>query len=420
MFDDFFPSSEINQVAQAAEVADVIAAACAAGQPVYPVGGGTSLGLGAAVEEPGTVLSLGKLNELIDYPSRDLTITVEAGMTMAELAGHLAAENQRLPMDVAHPESATVGGVVAANLSGPRRYRFGTMRDYLLGLTAVDGTGKVFSAGGRVVKNAAGYDLTRLMIGSLGTLGVITQVTLMVRPRPEMSAFAVIPTPSLEKADRLLESLSSAEIEPTAIEFLSSTALLEGSDSEAADAVWVCFEGSEPEVQWMLDIVKRLGREQGMDVDLKDVSPDGADSIWQGLTERSAAAVGERPDSMLGVEVTVLPSKTIKAAACLREIDEDVSLHCRAGNGVLLGRFACGPSHAAELATKIRLSIHDLGGNVVVTAYPPESRLDREMVWGAPGDEMRVMQRVKQQFDPGGILNPGRFIFERPSANVNS
>ena len=147
MLDKLFPSSEIIEVDQASDVADVVASASVEQRPVYPVGGGTSLGLGALATEPGAILSLGKLNRLIDYPSKDLTITVEAGITMAKLATHLAAENQRLPIDVGAAGAATVGGVVAANLSGPRRYRFGTMRDYLLGCERCRRNGEGFFGG---------------------------------------------------------------------------------------------------------------------------------------------------------------------------------------------------------------------------------------------------------------------------------
>lgn len=416
MLERLFPSSEIIEVGQAAEVADIVSAACSQRRPVYPVGGGTSLGLGALPDEPGAVLSLGKLNRLIDYPSRDLTITVEAGMTVAELAGHLAAENQRLPLDIALAQTATIGGVVAANLSGPRRYRFGTMRDYLLGLNAVDGTGKTFSAGGRVVKNAAGYDLTRLMIGSMGTLGVITQVTLMVRPQPAMSAFAVIPLPSFEKADSLLELMGACHLEPTSLELVVGDRFPEGPDPDAAATLWVGFESSQIEVRWMLDVAKEICRNEGLEVAMKD-APDLVESIWQELTDASVIQENRR-DTTLAAEVTVLPSKTVAVAKRLQQIDPNVSLHCRAGNGVLLAQFPCEPDQAAEHATEIRAGATELGGRAIVTACPLESRFDQQTIWGPPGHEMRVMQRIKQQFDPEAILNPARFIFERPSTHV--
>src|SRR4029077_853691 len=124
-------------------------------------------------------------NRVIDYPARDMTITVQAGLPIAVLQRTLATENQRLPLDVPRPELATLGGALATNVSGPRRYGFGTLRDYVIGITTVNDEGHEVKAGGRVVKNVAGYDLCKLHVGALGTLGVITQVTLKLRPLPE-------------------------------------------------------------------------------------------------------------------------------------------------------------------------------------------------------------------------------------------
>lgn len=419
MHERFFPASEMVEVALAAGVADVISAARKAHRPIYPVGGATNLGMGAGVDEAGTILALQKLNRLIDYPSRDLTITVEAGMTFAELAKHLAAENQRLPIDVGCADAATVGGAVAANLSGPRRCRFGTIRDYLLGVTAVAGTGEVFSAGGRVVKNAAGYDLTRLMVGSMGTLGVMTQVTFMVRPMPERTAFLVVPLPSLEKGAMLLDEIAKSEIEPVALELIAGHGDFAMANSDAL-ALWLGFEGGDAEVSWMLDLVHKLGGGLGLSPTRKDVPPEQVEATWQGLAEHVNAVSAKGADSTLVLEATVLPSMIVTAALRFREIDENVVLQGRAGNGVLLGRFECEPGRAAELTTKVRNAIAQIGGRVVVTSYPPESRLDQQTVWGIPGPEMRVMQRIKQQFDPEGILNPGRFIFEGPPASIHS
>ena len=411
MLDRYFPESEILQPGDAAEVARAIAAACAEKRAVYPVGGGTCLALGAAATRPGTVLSLGNLKRLVDYPSRDLTITVEAGMTMGELAEHLSAENQRLPIDVHRPGSATVGGVVAANLSGPRRYRFGTVRDYLLGLTAVDGSGETFSAGGRVVKNAAGYDLTRLLIGSLGTLGVITQVTLMVRPKPEMSAMAAALLPALEQADPLLEALAASGVEPAAVELVAGDRLPPAISIDSPAGLWIGLEGGAAEVRWMLEAVARVCRDQALKVVLDD-APQAVESIWHGLTERGCLVPAEGLDTTLTVEATVLPSRSVALAARLRDLSPGISIHCHAASGVVLARAACQPEKAGQAAADIRKAAGQFGGRAVVTAWPAESQLDQPAVWGPPGSEMRVMQRVKQQFDPQGILNPGRFIFE--------
>ena len=189
------PLTETIEPADQAAVAKAVQTAAGRQMAVYPLGGGTRQDYGARPTRPGIGLSLTKLNRVIDYPAADLTITVEAGTTIAELTKRLASQRQQLPIDIPQPERATVGGAVVVNAAGPRRYAYGSMRDYLLGFTAVDGHGILFSGGGRVVKNAAGYNMGRLMTGSLGTLGVITQATLMVRPLAETSALLVCDVP---------------------------------------------------------------------------------------------------------------------------------------------------------------------------------------------------------------------------------
>src|SRR5262249_27759773 len=152
---------------------------------LYPLGGRTMRDVGPPPPRPGLGVGLRGLNEGVDYPARDMTITAGAGIRVAELQRVLAAENQRLPLDVPRPGQATLGGVLALDVSGPRRLGAGTARDYVIGITTVNDEGQQTKAGGRVVKNVAGYDLCKLHVGAMGTLGIITQVTLKVRPRPE-------------------------------------------------------------------------------------------------------------------------------------------------------------------------------------------------------------------------------------------
>ena len=151
-------------------------------------------------------LDLTGLSKVVDYTPRDMTILVEAGVRMADLAATLAAEGQHLPIDVPRASEATIGGVVATNWNGPRRYGYGTIRDYVIGIHAVDGRGVAFKGGGRVVKNVAGYDFCKLLTGSLGTLGVITQLALKVKPLPECSATVVADCANLSTAETMLES----------------------------------------------------------------------------------------------------------------------------------------------------------------------------------------------------------------------
>ena len=186
-------------------LAQVVRACRASNQPMYWVGGGTALEAGLPARTAGTAVNMTRLDKVIDYPARDMTITVQAGVRVARLQEILAAEGQTLPLDIPWPDKATVGGVLACNVSGSRRLAHGTPRDFVIGLTVVDDNGKLTKSGGRVVKNVAGYDMAKLHIGALGTLGPMAQVTLKVRPLPPVRAWLAMPLKAgqhVQAADR--------------------------------------------------------------------------------------------------------------------------------------------------------------------------------------------------------------------------
>ena len=336
-------------------VAEAVRAAFASGTPVYPLGGGTHLGCSAPPAEPGTALSLAGLQRLVDYPARDLTITVEAGMTIAAVARHLAAEGQRLPIDVPCPDKATVGGCVAAGAGGPRRYRWGTIRDYVIGLTAVDGCGIEFRAGGRVVKNAAGYGLCRLLTGSMGTLGVIVQATLMVKPLPEISALVACEVPDLEAAERLLAGLVATPTLPSAIEWVSGPAwkndpALGPLSSSSAGRLLVGLEGTLAEVEWMIGKLQEDWRQGGI---LSPVTVTGAraEPLWQRLTAfRSPLGDGCSPSPVV-LEIRVLPSAVVDMIRTLARLDPSAFDRAARGQwdsaGPALSRFRPGGGFGA-------------------------------------------------------------------------
>ena len=163
--DDFGPFP-IHPPGSVEELGDLVRQAVAAGQAIYPVGGRTALDFGMPLVKPGWAFDLRGLDAVIDFPARDMTVTVGAGIALAPLQELIAKENLRLPLDVARSREATLGGAIATNTSGPRRFGFGTLRDYVIGITAVNDEGREFKAGGRVVKNVAGYDICKLLVRS--------------------------------------------------------------------------------------------------------------------------------------------------------------------------------------------------------------------------------------------------------------
>src|SRR3990172_2394355 len=217
------PLTETIAPTDQAGVAAAVRAAHAARQPVYPLGGRTSLDYGVTPKLAGRGLDLAGLSRIVDYTPRDMTILVEAGVRVADLAATLAAEKQHLPIDLPRAAEATIGGAVATNWSGPRRFGYGTLRDYVTGIRAVDGRGITFNGGGRVVKNVAGYDFCKLLTGSLGTLGVITQLAFKLKPLPELATTVVADCIDLPTADKLLSRLVNLPAPPVAIDLLVGT-----------------------------------------------------------------------------------------------------------------------------------------------------------------------------------------------------
>ncbi len=276
--DDFGPLPVVRPQS-VAELGDVVRRASAERQAVYPVGGGTMLGLGLPPSRPGWVVDVRTLHRIVDYPARDMTITVQAGVAIGELQRVLAAENQRLPVDVPHADRATLGGALAANVSGPRRYGFGTLRDYVLGITTVNDEGQEVKAGGRVVKNVAGYDLCKLHVGALGTLGVIVQATLKVRPIPESQALVTLGCDAAGLAT-LLDRLHDSRTRP---------ACLDVHNAEAARVVARSAGLALPEAPWVVVV----GFEDGIDAVnwqvrqlMQEIPPAGV----RGLDVRAGAA----------------------------------------------------------------------------------------------------------------------------------
>lgn len=404
--DQILPLTETVAPADEAEVAEVVRNACRAGTPVYPVGGGTGPDFGLRPSVPGVGLSLRRLNRVIDHAAEDMTITVEAGLTVAELAEHLAARRQWLPVEIPQADRATLGGAVASNPSGPRRYAHGTIRDYVIGIRAVDGQGMAFSGGGRVVKNAAGYNLCRLMVGSRGTLGVITRVTLMVRPLPERSAVVVCDLPDFDTAERLLAGLVTTPTLPVAIELLTGPATQEnpamGPMLETSVAqLLVGFEGTEAEVDWM---VGRLGdewREAGIPSPVT-IPAARAAVLWDWLAGLST-----------DVQISVPPSATVGLIEHLRQLDPNGSIQAHAGDGVIRIQLSPRvPSEFTELFSNgLRPAVTAAGGAMVVLSCRDGAELTRHDVWGSPGEGAAVMRAIKDRFDPGGLLNPGRFVY---------
>jgi glycolate oxidase FAD binding subunit len=409
-----------SESAQQHDVAKVIRAAYEAGRAVYPVGGGTAMNYGIAATEPGDPLDLAGLNRIVDYTPRDMTIVVEAGVRMADLAATLAAEGQHLPIDAPRASEATIGGVVATNWNGPRRYGHGTIRDYVIGIHAVDGRGVPFKGGGRVVKNVAGYDFCKLLTGSLGTLAVITQLALKVRPLTESTRTIVAASADVATAAILLDQLATLPAQPVTIDYLHGTGwktptLARPQQAEIGPQtphLVIRTEGTEVETEWLADQVQSvLQQHGGMRVAL--LAPAEADALWIQQVEFADRGTGDDDDdSPLVIKIAVPPSAVTEMISHLLDHDRDCAIQSHAGSGIIVARFKTfGHADLTKvLVGKLRPAALNRGGSLTIV----RSKLDGltpHLIWGGRTDATVLLENIKRKFDPKNILNPGRFIY---------
>jgi glycolate oxidase FAD binding subunit len=391
-----------------AGVVEAVRAAYEARRPVYPIGGGTAQDYGIAATRPGVDLDLSGLSKIVNYTPRDMTILVEAGVRMADLATTLAAEGQQLPIDVPRAGQATIGGVVATNWNGPRRYGYGTVRDYVIGIHAVDGRGVAFKGGGRVVKNVAGYDFCKLLCGSLGTLGVITQLAFKVKPLPEQSATILSQCTDPAVADSILDRLAKLEAPPIAIDLLVGAAWRIGGSSFT---IAIRVDGTETEVAWLAEQVQFESWKGGATA-VERLDAPSADVLWRRQIEFSDRGPHETPDgSPLMLKIAVPASATASIVSQILAADPDCAIQAHAGNGIIVARFAqfTHDDLTRALVANLRPAAIKLGGSAVVVSSKLEG-LTPHIVWGGRTEAIMLLERIKHKFDPHNILNPRHFI----------
>ncbi len=406
------PITETLEPQNQAELATAIRESHEANRAVYPIGGGTSLDFGLPAKRTGVGLSLARLDRVIDFPARDLTVTVEAGIVMSTLTDVLAKEKLQLAVDVPRAEKAMLGGVVATNFNGYRRYGMGAIRDHIIGISAVDGRGSAFKGGGRVVKNVAGYDFCKLLTGSMGTLGVITQLTLKLKPLHEQRSLVGCYVPDLNLAERLLDGLAKSATSPAGIELVvgriwMETELGAAFGNVAPEGPWlvVALEGTGVEVSWMNEKLQQEWRALGVTQCQVLQNPTALRSMLQEFPQHGS--------SPLSIRASIAPSGVTAFIAAAKEIDANCQIQAHAGNGSIIVNFSQFP--AAGLARTLVGKLQPLAGKshgyVTMLANPSGGEVTHQSVWGGVDAPYNLMTRIKKQFDPKDILNPGRFVY---------
>jgi glycolate oxidase FAD binding subunit len=399
------------------EAARILAWAHQTKLAVVPRGGGTRMELGNAPRAYDLALSTQRLNRVLEHEPADLTVTVEAGLPLAELQATLRQQGQFLPLDPPAADGSTIGGVVAANASGPFRLRYGAARDLVIGTRVATTAGTLARSGGKVVKNVTGYDLNKLYVGSLGTLGLITELTFKVQPLPETEATLLARFPDRASACRCVYRVLRSPLTPSALEVSGiavdpSTPLRTGPSASSGPAtalevgLHAHLAGFRKPVDRMVSDLAGLARAEGaLSTQLLDDA--SAAAAWGLLRDGPALRGG---GARLKIAVPI--SQVVWAAEAAEGVAGQHGLRAlvvaSAGTGIVrVGLDGEGDYLAA--IRRLRAEVAERYGWVQVERCPLPLKSELDLL-GEPGDSHPIMRRLKEQLDPGAIMSPGRFL----------
>ena len=414
------------------EVAEIVKFAAAEKLAVVPSGARTKLSMGLTPRQYDVALDMTRLDRVVAYDPADLTLGVESGIPLHKLAAVLAEHKQWLPLAVPYMERATVGGTIASGVDTPLRQMYGTARDYVLGMEFVTGKGVTAKSGGRVVKNVTGYDMHKLMIGALGTLGVMTKINFRTFPLPVATRGFAASFASAGRALELRHAIAHSPLRPQAVEILSpGAAKIVGSDVAAriapgslgsevcSKAHWtlaVDFSGHEKVLDRCERDLRQMGEKCGGE-SFVVLAPDQMLPAASRKREFIPIALASSPGATI-VKMSVLPTRMRELLSGAAKAAETNSLPWAAmarGLGVIY--FALLPSDQSEESRRRAIQATDqilpecaaLGGNATIPWSPAEWKSALK-VWGLERGDVQQMRKIKNLFDPLGILSPGRFM----------
>ena len=369
------------------ELAETLGTAAARKQAVTLGGNSTKRRMAGPIEASDLGITTTGMKRMLEYEPRDLTISGEAGMPWCELAHLVAGNGQMIPLDPPFAEGATVGGVIASNSSGPRRRLYGTARDLVIGMKFATLEGKLVQSGGMVVKNVAGLDMAKLMIGSFGTLAAVAVVNFKLMPAPEAERSFLLRFDSLAKAMAARDGVLKSVLQPAAVDLLNPAAA-----AALGARGWVLafrVGGNEP-------VIERYEREFAALGDGVALAGEQQDQLWRHIQNCTPQFLQQNADGVV-----------VRASAVLKEVEAVMAslpgaAIARAGSGVCYGYFG-----QAGQAVSWMNGVAGRGWKLVAE-FSPEPRPDQLELWPSPGSDFEVMKRVKQMFDPDGLLNRGR------------
>jgi glycolate oxidase FAD binding subunit len=406
------------------EVSKVVAYASQEHLAIVPRGNGTKMEMGGIPKKMDIVLSTRRLNRITDRDCENLTLSAESGLTLGEVQQGLAkvGKGYFLPLDPPFTDKATLGGIVATNSSGPKRLLYGSARDMIIGAKAVFPNGDIVVSGGKTVKNVSGYDLCKLLIGSYGTLGILCEMTFKLLPLPEKEATLGLSFAVLEGADGFVRELRSSQLIPSSIEILNGLAVQKMRDSISMPPngnylVAVGLDGVAESIDRQVSEMSEMGKKHGT-LEAVTLDAEKHQAFWVALRDFSLGLTDE-DSNVISMKSNFLISKCGEVLGSYEKIAQGLGIHCaflsHAGNGILYTHVLPGKGFRSkadsfvELIKELMAEAVKYGGGLVVESSPLSIKKKVD-IWGPSRSDYPVVRRLKEQIDPAGILNMGRFV----------
>ncbi len=395
------------------EISSILKYANEQGKKVIVEGMGTKRGFGGISDTADLLLSLKKYKGVIEHSVGDMTMTVRSGTTFNELQLYLAEHQQMIPLDPAFPDHATIGGIISSNDSGPKRLSYGAARDLVIGLRVVYPNGQMIRTGGKVVKNVAGYDMNKLFIGSMGTLGVISEITLKLRPVPKYESVVLLtfPQADLENIRRFTIQLLDSYMEPHALELLSPSlaARLTGKN---VYTLAIGFEDVKKSVHYQEQVIENMKPQNS---EMTILPQHEAKDFWNLFASLSPNSTNlpndEKIKTALKIGVKNLDVLQVIQECRLMEERKQLSIEAHGGLGhglctVILNGME---EEILEVMSSLTKSVETIGGYVVAKHLPLHLRKKVE-VWGKKPAHFFLLEGIKAKIDPKRTLNEKRFV----------
>ncbi|WP_349655088.1 FAD-binding oxidoreductase [Neobacillus sp. YX16] len=393
------------------EISSILSYANSKGLSLFIMGNGSKRGYGGLIEKADILLSLAQYTGIVEHNPGDMTLTVKSGTPFQEIQNYLAPYNQKIPLDPFYPKHATIGGIISANDSGPKRVGYGSARDNVIGLRMIYPDGTLITSGGKVVKNVAGYDMNKLFIGAMGTLGVVSEVTMKLRPIPKYESilFVSFPENNLEEIQAFAVKVLDSMIEPISLEILTPS--LAGKLTNINQyTLLISFEDVKSSVHYQENVIRSFTPEK---TTLTSLSQKEAKSFWDKFYHHQPNGLTNLPPTVAVLKIGVTNIDVIKIIKEAELIGDTchVSIEAHGGLGTGLTQMTIrGASDDVVSAIKlIRNQAVDLGGYAIVKHLPFSLRKIVN-VWGDQTASHFLFEGIKQKIDHNQILNPSRFV----------